>query len=189
MMIEIDTSIGTFLVAMICAALACIVSFKKYKNPVRCIFIFLWATAIYLFVACSIFPIRLYRSGREFYFAEQFSVNFPWHRYFAELFRQNFSSYMHYLCSFLSYAFFACILFKKLRAFKGSMLAMAGLMFFHFIYNIMLNFLCCDTVKYIRGEDFIFMAFGYIIGYALSALLFKLWPRFGKIVFEKRKEE
>lgn len=181
----IENSVLTYIIFIIAAVISCVKSYKKRKNTVRTIIVFLWAAAIYFVFSCCILPIQLTPvfSGSMESFKSQFvytSADYFW-KYFLEQLALFFS--------FFAFSFFACGLFMKQRQVKYSLLLLLGLMFIHLLYNTVLNTLLGEIVKYINAEDFIIMALGYMAGWACARGILKLCPEFGNLILEDKSGE
>ena len=180
----IDDSVVTYSVFAICAAASCIRTYKKTKNTLRTAIMFLWAAAIYLVVSCSIFPIQLENIGGYFIsYTEMFSMMSLEHltKYFPGYFIVN----IEYFSSYLLLSFFGHLLFPKMRKIWVSATLLLGLMIIHVIYNVSLNVLTDELVKYINAEDLYLITLGFAIGWLCGKLTFKIWPTLSEKIAKK----
>ena len=183
----IENSALTYGLFAIFALTASVRSFKKRKNYIRAIGIILWVAACYMVFSCCILPVQLYRTSTgNFSFASQFDIITG--EYFTDILSQNYLSYLNFFFSFLIFSFFTYAIFEKQRQWKGAVFLLITMAFVHLSYNMLLNAIVGEVVKYIRGEDFICMAFGYLIGNILCRILFKLWPLLGTGILENYSE-
>lgn len=184
----IDVSVLTHIVFIICAVIACICSYKKYKNMVRVLFVFLWAASVYYVTACCLLPIPLAPSGDPMLsFGRQFS--FMTYEQFQEYFFEMFVQKIPFFSSFLCFAFCACLLFNPLRKLRFGALLLIGLMAIHLVYNVTLNVLVDEIVKPISSEDFLIMSMGYIVGWLCAKISLTVSPRLGSCILADKSGE
>lgn len=180
----IDDSILTYSVFAVCAVIFCARTYKKTKNILRTVVMFFWVAAIYLVVSCSIFPIQLENIGGYFTsYAEMFYIMSIEHliKYFPGYFVANFE----YFSSYLALAFFGHLLFPNMRKTGFSAFVLLGLLIVHVAYNVCLNVLTDELVKFINAEDLYMIALGFIIGWLCSKLMLKIWPALSKKITKK----
>lgn len=181
----IDKSFLTHTIYLVSAIICCVITQKKHQNSLRTFLIFLWTSAIYFVIACSILPIQFTNSGIHMAeFSDQFSMMT------AEQFKKYFLSYflynMSYFTSYLSLSFVGVLLFSKLRTIKGCIIFLLSLLLIHVGYNIALNILVDEVVKAINAEDILIIILGFLTGWLCGKVTLKVAPTFSEKILSPK---
>ena len=169
--LAIDHSLLTIGLCTISALLCCIFEWKKSKNGVRVFAKLFWIISIYNIVRYCILPIQLTSIGPKM---DSFFVQFsPVDGFFPYFFDYLFV-FSQYIFAFFMFAVLNTLLFKKARKWDFSSALLLVLLATHLCYNVLMNSLHWEPIKFIRLEDFILFFIGYILGYLCAMIILKV---------------
>lgn len=183
----IDKSPLTLILFFVFSCFSCFISYKKNKNLIRVLCVFLWALSIYNVFSYCILPIQFTHTIDNMpSFYTQFSIMTleQFKRYFLDYIVSNAS----FFASFIMFGLFTSLLYKNFRNISWSFFLIISVLCVHLIYNVSLNLLLAQIIKSIRGEDFVLMIMGYFVGWLFAKTILKFFLSLDRKLSVKQNE-